>query len=47
MVHIICLVYLFILCMAATKIPLEEWALVVGTRQNLSNLLFFDIYVNN
>ncbi len=30
--------------MASTKIPLEEWVLVASTKQNLSNLLFLDIY---
>jgi hypothetical protein len=29
---------------AAAKIPSEEQALAAGTKQNLSNLLFLDIY---
>ncbi len=29
---------------AAAKIPFEEQALVAGTKWNLSNLLFLDIY---
>jgi hypothetical protein len=29
---------------AAAKMPLEEAALVAGTSQNFSNLLFSDIY---
>jgi hypothetical protein len=29
---------------ASAKLPLEEQALVAGTLQNLSNLLFLDIY---
>jgi hypothetical protein len=29
---------------AAAKMPLEEEALVAGTKQNLSNLFFLEIY---
>ncbi len=35
---------LLVLLVAAAKNPLEEQVLVAGMRQNLSNLLFLDIY---
>jgi len=42
--HCHTLFVLLVLLMAATKLPLEEQALGEGTKQNLSNLLFLDIY---
>ncbi len=39
-----CLVCLVITVSGCCKNPLKEQALVVGTKQNLSNLLFLDIY---
>jgi hypothetical protein len=44
MAHTTCLVCLVSTVMAAAKIPSEEQALVAGTLQNLSNLLFLDMY---
>jgi hypothetical protein len=35
---------LLVLLVAVAKIPFEEQALVAGTKQNLSNLFFLDIY---
>ncbi len=34
----------FVLLVAATKMPLEEAALVADTEKNLSNILSLDIY---
>ncbi len=39
-----CLVCLVSTVSGRCKNPLEEQALVVGIKQNLSNLLFLDIY---
>jgi len=42
-----CLVGLVGAVSGCRKNPLEEQALVVGTKQNLSNLVFIDIYAAN
>jgi hypothetical protein len=44
MAHITCLVCLVSTVSGHSKNPLEEAVLVVGSKQNLSNLLFLDIY---
>jgi hypothetical protein len=41
-----CLVCLVSSVSSCLKNPLEEQALAAGTKQNLSNLLFLDIYEN-
>jgi hypothetical protein len=41
-----CIVSLVSSVSSCLKNPLEEQALVEGTKQNLSNLLFLDIYEN-
>ena len=38
------MLFLLLSLVAAAKIPFEEQALVAGTKWNLSNLLFLDIY---
>jgi hypothetical protein len=47
MAHPVCLFVLFVLLVAATKMPWEETALLAGTLQKLSNQYFIDIYVFN
>jgi len=42
--HCLTLFVLLVPLTVAAKLPLEEQALVEGTKQNLSNLLFLDIY---
>ncbi len=44
MAHTACLVCLVSTVSGRRKNPLEEQVLVVGTKQNLSHLLFLDIY---
>jgi len=44
MAHTTCLVCLANSVSACHKNPSEEQALIAGTQQNLSNLLFVDIY---
>jgi len=47
MSHATCHVRLVSTVNDCRKNPLEEQALVVGTKQNLSNLIFLDIYAAN
>jgi len=47
MLHTICLACLVSTVSGHHKNPLEEQALVAGTKQSLSNLLFLDIYGYN
>ncbi len=44
MAHTACLACLFSTVSGHCKSPLEGKALVAGTKQNFSNLLFLDIY---
>jgi hypothetical protein len=46
MAHTDCFVCLASNVSGSCKNPLEEQALVVGTKQNLSNLLFLHIYAS-
>jgi hypothetical protein len=44
MTHTVCLVCLASTVSGWSKNPLKEQALVAGTKQNLNNILFLDIY---
>jgi len=47
MASTVCHVCLVIAVSGCCKNPTEEQALVAGTKQNLSNLLFLEIYLAN